>query len=70
MESVYIPSAKWEEGEHIDAVDLSGKLCNAEILRIDHQKKMVRIHYSGFNSRFDEGLPFDSERIQKQCKTI
>lgn len=71
MESTSLPIAsKWEVGEHIDAKDTTERWCNAEIIKIDHQKRSLRIHYSGCNSKYDETLPIDSDRVQKQCKQI
>jgi hypothetical protein len=60
----------WQDGEHVDCIDLTKKPYNAEIIKADHHKKMVLIHYSGLSKAFDEVLDYYSPRLLKQCKLL
>ncbi len=55
----------WQDGEHVDVVDVSGKPWNAVIVKADQMRKHVHITYSGLSKAFDEVLDYYSPRILK-----
>ena len=36
----------------------------SKIAKVDHKKKKILIHFEGWNSRYDEWVPFDSKKIR------
>ena len=47
-----------------DSID--GNLYSAKILSLDSEKKEIKIHFINWADRYDEILPFDSDRIGNQ----
>jgi hypothetical protein len=56
-----------ELGHNIEALDLNGKWY--ESIVVDVKNELVKLHYHGRNSHFDEWLPKDSIRIRKYAGT-
>lgn len=42
----------------------------AKICRIDSTDKKALIHFEGWNHRFDEWIPFDSEKIRSSSRSV
>lgn len=42
----------------------------AKICRIDSPEKKALIHFEGWNTRFDEWIPFDSEKIRPSTRSV
>ena len=66
MESYSRTNSKYSVGEHVDCLNKIGTWCNAEVLKVT--KDSIRVHYSCYSSVFDETIPLNSERVQKQWK--
>ena len=47
--------------KEIDCQDTCNKRLNAEIMDLKDSKYLV--HFTGFNNKYDEWIPIDSERI-------
>jgi len=57
----------YEIGEHVDCLDTCGKWCDATVTAIDLILG-ISITYTGYTSRFDETICFNSNRVQKQWR--
>ncbi|XP_050409211.1 PHD finger protein 20-like protein 1 isoform X1 [Patella vulgata] len=54
----------WKKGEKLEAMDYMEKWYLAKISDIDYNGKMILIHFEGWNVRYDEWLPADTDRIR------
>lgn len=36
----------------------------SKLVEIDHKERKVKVHFEGWNARYDEWLPMDSERLR------
>ena len=53
--------------QDISVKDLkNGKFYPAIITGVDSEKREIKIHFKGWANRFDEMLPFDSDRVAKE----
>lgn len=59
------PPAQLKVGQTVRCED-KGKVYNAQIKEIDSSKRIsrVRVHFPGWNSRYDQWLPTDSPRLK------
>lgn len=66
----YRPTAadtrKFTPKELVDCQDSGGRWLNAEIVEI--LAEGLRVHFTGFNKKFDETVPDTPDRVLKQCK--
>lgn len=54
-------------GENVDCRDTVNKWMNAEVVGIrDIPVRSIRVHYSGWEAKFDEWIDVNSDRILKQ----
>ncbi|XP_033640347.1 uncharacterized protein LOC117300705 isoform X2 [Asterias rubens] len=53
-----------QPGNKVEAMDYSKKWYTAKIVNLDEVDKTVLIHFEGWNSRFDEWLGFESDRLR------
>ncbi|XP_022091080.1 uncharacterized protein LOC110979526 isoform X2 [Acanthaster planci] len=53
-----------QPGMKLEAMDYSKKWYLARIVNVDETDNTVLIHFAGWNSRFDEWLEFDSDRLR------
>jgi hypothetical protein len=51
--------------EDCEARDKNGDWYKARIIKIDNEKRRVKIHYQGWNSRYDQWFDFESESLRK-----
>ncbi|XP_077990556.1 uncharacterized protein LOC144444879 [Glandiceps talaboti] len=51
-------------GTKIEAMDYLKKWYPSKIVFVDDEEGQVLIHFEGWNQRYDEWLPFDSERMR------
>jgi len=52
--------------ELIDCQDSGGRWLNAEVVEV--LDEALRVHFTGFNKKFDETVPNTPNRVLKQCK--
>eukprot|EP01083_Nonionella_stella_P095196 267207_1 len=46
-----------------DCLDSTDKWCDAEIAEVDEEHQLIKIHYTGWDNRYDEWMNKDSYRI-------
>ena len=49
--------------DHLDVCDRHGIWCTAKVLEVDHEAKLVRVHYDGLDESEDETITITSPRI-------
>ncbi|XP_013082818.2 PHD finger protein 20-like isoform X2 [Biomphalaria glabrata] len=54
----------WVKGEKLEAMDFSRTWYPSKIVEIDETQKMVLIHFEGWNQRYDEWVPMDSDKLR------
>lgn len=52
--------------ELVDCQDCGGRWLNAEVVEVLDEG--LRVHFTGFNKKFDETVPNTPDRVLKQCK--
>ncbi|XP_038051726.1 uncharacterized protein LOC119724650 isoform X2 [Patiria miniata] len=57
-----------QPGIKLEAMDYSKKWYLARIVSVDETDSTVLIHFAGWNSRFDEWLEFDSDRLRPMAR--
>ncbi|XP_041360904.1 PHD finger protein 20-like protein 1 [Gigantopelta aegis] len=62
------PGIQWKKGEKIEAMDSFRKWYAAKFADIDFEDKLVLIHFEGWNQRYDEWIPFNSERLRPMTR--
>ncbi|XP_059174390.1 PHD finger protein 20-like isoform X2 [Physella acuta] len=54
----------WVKGERLEAMDFSRTWYPSKIVEIDEDQKLVLIHFEGWNQRYDEWVPMDSDKLR------
>ncbi|CAG5119710.1 unnamed protein product [Candidula unifasciata] len=54
----------WQKGEKLEAMDFSRTWYPSKIVDIDEEAKYVLIHFEGWNQRYDEWVPMDSDKLR------
>ncbi|KAH9489976.1 hypothetical protein Btru_035421 [Bulinus truncatus] len=54
----------WVKGEKLEAMDFSRTWYPSKIVDIDEDQKVVLIHFEGWNQRYDEWVPMDSDKLR------
>lgn len=54
----------WVKGEKLEAMDFSRTWYPSKIVDIDEEQKLVLIHFEGWNQRYDEWVPMDSDKLR------
>ncbi|CAL1530605.1 unnamed protein product [Lymnaea stagnalis] len=54
----------WVKGEKLEAMDFSRTWYPSKIVEIDEEQKLVLIHFEGWNQRYDEWVPMDSDKLR------
>ncbi|XP_066268099.1 PHD finger protein 20-like protein 1 isoform X1 [Branchiostoma lanceolatum] len=58
------PGIALKVGAKMEAMDYLKKWYPAKIEEVDYEEREILVHFEGWNHRYDEWLPFDSERIR------
>jgi hypothetical protein len=56
--------SKWNVGMLVEAKDASGKWYKSRIVEIDEEEKQVKVHYLGWNSRYDQWFNTEGEELK------
>ncbi|XP_070533102.1 PHD finger protein 20-like protein 1 isoform X3 [Ptychodera flava] len=63
------PGINFKVGTKIEAMDYLKKWYPSKIVCVDEEDGQVLIHFEGWNQRYDEWVPFDSDRIRPIVRT-
>ena len=55
---------KWKEGIIVEAKDESGNWYKSRIIDIDEEDKQVKVHFLGWNSRYDQWFDMDGDDLR------